>query len=92
MADKLLNLLPSEINLLVSQEMFNVALTTSELRFRRLSLLADPRPLILQVLCPSAPPCCQLPQEEVWTHQQPSPQEEAEVDSSIESALDANLC
>lgn len=47
--------------------------------------------LVLQVLCPSAPPCCQLPQEEVWTHKQPSPQEEAEVDILTEAAVSAIL-
>lgn len=60
--------------------------------FRRIVVLVvDAWPLVLQVLCSSAPPCCQLPQEEVWTHQQPSPQEEAEVDILIESALNAIL-
>lgn len=56
------------------------------------TLMANFKLPFLQVLCTSAPPCCQLSQEEVWTHQQPSPQEEAEVDTSIESAFDANLC
>ena len=34
----------------------------------------------LQVLCPSAPPCHQLPQAQVWPHQQHPTQEEAEVE------------
>lgn len=35
---------------------------------------------MFQVLRPSAPTCRKLPQEEVWPHQQPASQEEAEVD------------
>lgn len=54
--------------------------------------LADHWYLASQVLCPSAPPCRQLSQEEVWTHQQPSPQEEAEVDSLSDLAESAILC
>uniref|UniRef100_A0A8C8HKJ2 Ubiquitin-ribosomal protein eL40 fusion protein n=1 Tax=Oncorhynchus tshawytscha TaxID=74940 RepID=A0A8C8HKJ2_ONCTS len=37
--------------------------------------------LVLQVLRSPPSSCCQLPQEEVWTHKQPAPQEEAEVNS-----------
>ena len=41
-----------------------------------------PSPLarvLAQVLCSPAPPCCQLPQEEVRPHQQPAPQEEGQI-------------
>ncbi|XP_048954063.1 ubiquitin-60S ribosomal protein L40 isoform X1 [Canis lupus dingo] len=31
------------------------------------------------VLCSPAPPCCQLPQEEVRPHQQPAPQKEGQI-------------
>ncbi|XP_011781204.1 PREDICTED: ubiquitin-60S ribosomal protein L40 isoform X3 [Colobus angolensis palliatus] len=31
------------------------------------------------VLCSPSPSCCQLPQEEVWPHQQPAPQEEGQI-------------
>ena len=36
-----------------------------------------------KVLRSPSPACHQLPQEEVWTHQQPSPQEEAEVNREL---------
>uniref|UniRef100_A0A2K5KZK1 Ubiquitin-like domain-containing protein n=1 Tax=Cercocebus atys TaxID=9531 RepID=A0A2K5KZK1_CERAT len=32
-----------------------------------------------QVLRSPSPSCCQLPQEEVWPHQQPAPQEEGQI-------------
>lgn len=41
-----------------------------------------PSPLarvLAQVLRSPAPPCCQLPQEEVRPHQQPAPQEEGQI-------------
>uniref|UniRef100_A0A663EA92 Ubiquitin-ribosomal protein eL40 fusion protein n=1 Tax=Aquila chrysaetos chrysaetos TaxID=223781 RepID=A0A663EA92_AQUCH len=43
-----------------------------------------------QVLRPPAPPCRQLPQEEVRTHQQPPPQEEGQVERET-AALPAPL-
>jgi hypothetical protein len=36
--------------------------------------------LIAQVLRSPPPPCCELPQEEVWTQQPASPKEEDQVD------------
>ena len=34
----------------------------------------------LQVLCQAAPPCNQLPQEEVWTHKPAAAKEEDQID------------
>ncbi len=50
--------------------------------------------VLSQVLRPSAPPCRQLPQEEVWPHQQPASQEEAEVDwsAAVFQELQERLC
>ena len=39
------------------------------------------------MLCPSAPKSCKLPQKEVWTHQQPAPKEEAEVNHCRDSIV-----